>query len=51
MAVPTDAALWLLIAWTAIILMAIVSTAWRPRHTHPAPARRSCAECIIRRIR
>jgi hypothetical protein len=46
---PSEAAFWLAFAWVAIIVMAIISTFWRPRHTHPAPAQCRCAECLIRR--
>jgi hypothetical protein len=51
MVMPSEAAFWLAIAWTAIIVMAIVSTMWRPRHTHPIPAQCRCVECVIGRAR
>src|SRR5207249_11487769 len=47
----SEAAFWLALAWTAIVVMAIVSAAWRPRHTHPMPARCECVECVVRRTR
>jgi hypothetical protein len=50
MPIPSEAAFWLALAWTTIVVMAIVSTVWRPRHTHPAPAQCLCADCVIRRV-
>jgi hypothetical protein len=49
MGMPSEAAFWLALAWVAIIVMAVISTMWRPRHTHPAPAQCQCVECVIRR--
>jgi len=46
---PSEAAFWLALAWTAIIVMAIVAMVWRPRHTHPTPAHCACLECVVRR--
>jgi hypothetical protein len=51
MVMASDAALWLALAWVAIVGMAVVSTAWRPRHTHPARMQCECAECVLRRAR
>jgi hypothetical protein len=45
----SEAAFWLALAWMAIIVMAIISTVWRPHHTHPTAAQCQCAECVIRR--
>jgi hypothetical protein len=47
----SEATFWLALAWVAIVMMAVVSTVWRPRHTHPTAAQCQCAECIIRRAR
>jgi hypothetical protein len=33
----------------AIVMIVVVSTVWRPRHTHPTPAQCDCADCVIRR--
>jgi hypothetical protein len=30
----------------ALLVMGVVSTVWRPRHTHPAPAQCQCADCV-----
>jgi hypothetical protein len=49
MGFASEAAFWLALAWMAIIVMAIISTIWRPHHTHPAPAQCQCADCIVRR--
>jgi hypothetical protein len=46
---PPEPALWLAVAWLAIVVMAIVGTQWRPHHTHPSPARCGCVECVLRR--
>jgi hypothetical protein len=51
MPVLTEATFWLALAWVAIIVMAVISTFWRPRHTHPAPAQCQCVECVISRAR
>lgn len=48
MGFATEAAFWLALAWVAIIVMAVISTFWRPRHTHPAPAECQCADCVVR---
>ena len=47
--IPSEAAFWLALVWMTIVMMAVVSTVWRPRHTHPIPAQCECAECVIRR--
>ncbi len=51
MGMASDAAFWLALAWVAIVAMAVISTVWRPRHTHPARAQCQCAECVLRRAR
>jgi hypothetical protein len=45
----SEAAFWLALAWVAIVIMAVISTMWRPRHTHPTTAQCQCADCVIRR--
>jgi hypothetical protein len=50
MSIPSEPALWLAVAWTAMIAMAIVITRWEPRHTHPTPAQCQCIDCVLRRV-
>jgi len=45
----SEAAFWLALAWVAIVIMAVISTMWRPRHTHPTAAQCQCVDCVIRR--
>jgi hypothetical protein len=48
---PSESAFWLAFAWTTILVMALVGTQWRPRHTDPRPAQCRCVECVVRRVR